>query len=302
MTASSSGGSGRREDEDPPVPPARVRPRAEDITFPIPPVKRLLGNASNADRAEARSKLLEIIRFHRFSVLFQPVVDVLDQTIMGHEALCRGPGGTAFEAADYLFGSSYELDLARDLDQACRDTVLQGCPRLEPGSKLFLNVLPDTLAAGLVSVREILDSVAEAGLVPSDVVLELSERIPLEHAGDLRRRVEPFRKAGFLIAMDDIGAGYWSLRRVPEVAPDFLKIDRCLVHALEKSEPQQDAVAAIVELGRRHGAEVICEGIEEQAELDEVIRQGARYGQGFLLAQPLGSPVSTVSYKRPATG
>src|SRR6185369_7948683 len=101
---------------------------------------------------------------------------------LGHEALCRGPGGTAFEAADYLFGSGHELDLAAELDHACRDTVLRGQLRLEPGTKLFLNVLPATLAAGLVSVREIVDSVRGAGLDPADVVLELSERVPLHHA------------------------------------------------------------------------------------------------------------------------
>ena len=272
--------------------------RPEDVELPRVPLRRVLEDASDEMRAGARVELLDIIVHRRFSVVFQPVVDMTTGGVIGHEALCRGPGGTAFEAADYLFGSGHELDLAAELDHACRDTVLRGALALEPGTKLFLNILPATVAAGLVSAREILESIQAAGLLPTDVVLELSERVPLVHAEDLGRRLEPFREAGFPLAMDDIGAGYWSLRLVPEVEPAFLKIDRSLVTDLDQSTTKQDAVAAIIEMGRRHGGEVICEGIETQSELDEVIRLGARLGQGFLIAQPLSNPVREVAYRR----
>lgn len=300
------GGLPERDCTDPGLRPAERR-AAVDVEFSRLPIRRVLDDASDDLRRETRAELLDIIRHQRFSVVYQAIADVRTGVVLGHEALCRGPGGTAFEAADFLFASGHELDLAHELDKACRDAILRSPlglvgadESLGRGSKLFLNVLPDTLAAGLVSVREILDGLAGSGLGPGDVVLELSERIPLEHddADELRRRVEPFRAAGFLTAMDDIGAGYWTLRLVPALEPDFLKVDRSLIHGIHTSPTQQDIVAAIIEMGDTHGAEIICEGIEVEDELETIIRLGARFGQGFLLALPTPSPIQAVRLRR----
>ena len=300
MTHRSSGGDPAETEANESAVGSADRRAPADGTFRGAPIRRVLDEASDDMRRATRSELADIILHQRFTVVLQPIGDVRTGSVLGHEALCRGPGGTAFETADYLFATGHELDLAHELDKGCRAAILRSPLNLAAGTMLFLNVLPDTLAAGLVSVREILDGLSGTGIGPRDVVLELSERIPLEHddADELRRRVEPFHDAGFRIAMDDIGAGYWTLRLVPACEPDFLKVDRSLIHRIQESPMRQDAVAAIIEMGASHGAEIICEGIEFEEELDVVARLGARDGQGFLLGSPKPSPVTEVGLGR----
>jgi EAL domain-containing protein (putative c-di-GMP-specific phosphodiesterase class I) len=249
------------------------------------------GAAIASPETEPARFLREIIDGGTLTVVWQAIVDLGSHEVLGYEALCRGPKGTIFEAAEFMFSSSHELELAHELDAACHGAVFASAVAIRPGTKLFLNVLPVGIVRGLVTMERLEALVRCLGLQPGHVVLELSERTAVADLDELRLRLEPFRSAGFLVAMDDIGAGYWSARLVPQVAPDFLKVDRSLVQRIHESQDQRDAVAAIVELGGMHSAGVVCEGIETQDELDCVRSLGAAYGQGFFLSAPLSEPV-----------
>ena len=249
---------------------------------------------SDPVRARERIELVDLIATRAFTVAYQPIVDLGSGAVLGHEALCRGPAGTAYAAAEHLFATSHALGLAHELDEACRAQVFDRPCRLGAGTKLFVNILPGSLADGLVTAEGLSSLLTTLGLLPGHVVLELSERVPIADSALLSESLTPFREAGFLVAMDDIGAGFWSLRLVPEVAPHYMKVDISLVRGLSGSAEQQGAVSAIVEMAARHGAEVICEGIEQAIDLQTVVALGVRYGQGFLLAAPAQEPVSGV--------
>jgi EAL domain-containing protein (putative c-di-GMP-specific phosphodiesterase class I) len=244
-----------------------------------------------AGDSEPARFLKQIIEGRSLTVVWQAIVDLRSHSVLGYEALCRGPKGTLFEAAEVMFSSSHELELAHELDEACHGAVFASCVTITPSVKLFLNVLPIGIVRGLVACDRLEALVRSLGLAPTDVVLELSERTHVADLDELRLRLEPFRAAGFLTAMDDIGAGYWSAKLVPQVAPDFLKVDRSLVSRLHESATQRDAVSAIVELGRLHRAGVICEGIETNDELECVRSLGVDFGQGFYLSAPLSEPI-----------
>jgi EAL domain-containing protein (putative c-di-GMP-specific phosphodiesterase class I) len=240
-------------------------------------------------RLSRKLHLADIIDRAHLTVAYQPIVDIKARAIAGYEALCRGPQGTPFEVADFLFNSSHELELAHELDETCRRLILSRRPAWPEGRLLFVNVLPDAIASGLTTPDKLLESLS-GFLPPRQVVLEMLERGRVGDWKIFRKRLAAFREAGFQLACDDVGTGVSSLRLVPEVEPDFLKVDLSLVRGVHESRAQQGVLVTLVELAARVGAEVICEGIEEQEELDVVESLGVRYAQGFLLARPAPVP------------
>jgi EAL domain-containing protein (putative c-di-GMP-specific phosphodiesterase class I) len=88
------------------------------------------------------------------------------------------------------------------------------------------------------------------------------------------------------LVVDDFGAGYSNLKRIVELHPKIVKLDRTLVEKLDKDRRQQTLVRHMVELCRELGAKVVAEGIETTDELKAARDCGAQYGQGYVLARP----------------
>jgi EAL domain-containing protein (putative c-di-GMP-specific phosphodiesterase class I) len=126
----------------------------------------------------------------------------------------------------------------------------------------------------------------DAGLEPSDLVLEVSERRadadPELFAASARR----VREGGFGLALDDVGTGYATLGTLERVRPDFLKMDVSIVRGIHENLIKQEMLASLVHIARRLGAEVVAEGIETAAETATLRAAGARFGQGYLFARP----------------
>jgi EAL domain-containing protein (putative c-di-GMP-specific phosphodiesterase class I) len=102
----------------------------------------------------------------------------------------------------------------------------------------------------------------------------------------LHRELEPLRRRGLRIAVDDAGAGYSSLRHVLELRPDFIKIDRWLIDGIAHDHARRVAVGAFMSLARDLGSVVIAEGVEQAADLAAVRRLGLHAVQGYLLGRP----------------
>lgn len=250
------------------------------------------------EKARLRRKLdlADVIEHARLRVSYQPIVDVQKREIFGYEALCRGPAETPFEMADFMFAASHELELAHELDDACRKLILTRPIRLPAGRRLFVNVLPDAIVSGLATPSRLLDLLRVSGIDPRHVVLELIERGQVTDFASFRARLREFRHAGFQLAVDDVGTGFSSLRLVPEVEPDFIKVDLSLIRGIDLSRSKQGVLVTLADLAARVGADLVCEGIETEAELDVVESLGARFGQGFLLARPADEIAQTLSY------
>ena len=93
-------------------------------------------------------------------------------------------------------------------------------------------------------------------------------------------------RAGIFLAVDDLGAGHSNLKRVLDLEPRIVKLDRALVTGLDKHRRQQTLVRHVVRLCVELGAEVVAEGIETYDELSAVVDSGAHYAQGYLLGRP----------------
>jgi EAL domain-containing protein (putative c-di-GMP-specific phosphodiesterase class I) len=139
---------------------------------------------------------------------------------------------------------------------------------------------------GLVeSVRRAL---AETGVEPGRLTLEITESVLMQHTDATLVRLAELRALGVRIAIDDFGTGYSSLSYLQRFPVDILKIDRSFIAEVTAVTDQPVVASAIVELARALGLDLVAEGIETPAQLAWLTARGCRFGQGFLIARPLG--------------
>jgi len=126
----------------------------------------------------------------------------------------------------------------------------------------------------------------EAGLPPSALTLEITERTLLDDQAVHRRALAELRELGVELALDDFGTGYSALGYLTRVPLDVLKVDRIFI-ARVTEEPRGDALlAGILAMARGLGLRTVAEGIEHGGQLDALRALGCDLGQGYLLARP----------------
>ena len=133
-------------------------------------------------------------------------------------------------------------------------------------------------------------ALAETGLPPSALTIELSERMLVEDAGLIADRLAELRDLGVKLAIDDFGTGYASLAHLRQLPADIIKIDPSFVSGLGQDPVLTMLTKTIVQVGRDLGMQVVAEGIEEPRQLAELREMGCGYGQGFLVARPMAAP------------
>jgi len=112
----------------------------------------------------------------------------------------------------------------------------------------------------------------------------------IEDAAQLKRVLDSYRRDGFRVALDDLGAGWSTLTLVHRLRPDFIKLDRELICQVHR-DPVKDLIASkLLEIGRGLGIRTIVEGVEHGAELQWARARGADFVQGFLIARPAPGP------------
>ena len=237
-------------------------------------------------RDERARELRSIVDEARITTYYQPIVDMERRSIMGYEALTRGPVNTAFEVPESLFSLSSTARLSVELDALCRRHAVRNARGIDPAKKLFLNSLPEGLEPRGFADSDLLRDLEERALEPRNLVLEISERTSIEDFEAFGRDLALLRQHGYLVAIDDVGTGYSSLQAITEVQPDFLKIDISLIKNIHQSLIKQELVRSLLQVGSRIGAQVIAEGIESEEEHRTLRSCGVRYGQGFYLARP----------------
>lgn len=237
-------------------------------------------------------ELREIIRAGSVELVFQPVVELAAGRVVGYEAFVRGPRDTLFEPPRAMFEMSGRIGATTDLDRMCCKAAVAAFGRLSDRAelKLFLNVLPETLEDDTWRRAVFAGWLAEAGLSPGQVVLDVSERSAHDGAVFVER-LGRFRADGFGLAIDDIGTGSASREALEALAPDYLKLDVSIVRGIESNVIQQEVLQALVELADRIDAVVIAEGVEHVGEARTVRALGAPWAQGFLYAHPRPDPL-----------
>jgi diguanylate cyclase (GGDEF)-like protein len=242
------------------------------------------------DRLGLRSELQHAVDRQQLEVGYQPVVRLDSGALVAFEALLRwthprrGPIPPdvfiplAEEAGEIVRIGTWVME------QACRQ--LAEWQRLPGHQRLIVSV--NVSAAQLCEAdgsSRIVDLVRAAGINPSDVWIEVTER---SHAGeDVTLVTESLRSAGFHLALDDFGASYSNLAYLKQFPAECLKIDQSFVGNLATDRTNQRIVRGILAIAESLGLIVVAEGVERTADKDALLSLGCRLGQGHLFAPAL---------------
>ena len=233
-----------------------------------------------------RQELLRILAAKLLTPLFQPLVSLHDGSILGYEALIRGPSDSALHSPLMLFKTAEEFDLLEPLELLCRQLSVQAFADAAVDGLLFLNVNPMLLLTSDHPSGMTKSFIQHAGLEPARIVIELSEQFQVEDTELFISAVKHYREFGFKIAIDDLGSGFSGLKLWSELQPDIVKIDRYFIDQLHCDPIKKAFVKNIIELSKSTGSMVVAEGIETTEELICCRELGADVGQGYLLGRP----------------
>lgn len=237
------------------------------------------------------NELSYIIKNKAITTVFQAILNVQNQSVVGYEALTRGPKGSLLSSPDQLFQHATQAGLLSELEILCRDNAINKFAELKLSGKLFLNISPLVLLSKNHPQGETIKLVEKAGLNCQQIVIELSEKHPFPNNSTLRAALDKYRKFGFNVAIDDLGTGYSGLKVWSQLLPNIVKIDRYFVDNCHNDSFKQKFLKAMFDLATAAEAEIVVEGIECSQEYDFLLTLGMTYAQGFYLAKPELEPI-----------
>ena len=232
-------------------------------------------------KRERAKNLQRVLLREEIKSVYEPIVELDTLKTIGFEGLSRGPKDTILENPVSLFAVAEECDLAFEVDRLCRRLAIGRSPDLEDGQRLFLNVRISSLLDRELDASRI----GELGWSPRSMVLEISEREVIANYPIFRLAVDDLAKLGFGIALDDVGAGYNSLKAAFELQPDFLKLDMSLVRGIDDDPHKWELVDGLRRFAGAMNTRIIAEGIETEAEFSVLQDLGIDAGQGFLFSR-----------------
>jgi EAL domain-containing protein (putative c-di-GMP-specific phosphodiesterase class I) len=215
-----------------------------------------------------------VLEQQRLTILFQPIASLRGRSVLGYEALVRGPADSALHNPLVLFSAAERCQRLAELDRLCQRLATARFLAMGLPGLLFLNMVPSLLLENDDHAERLIGQLGASGLPPQRVVLELSERYPLEDAQGLRRALEPYSQAGHAIAIDDLGAGYASLRLWSQLRPAYVKVDQHFVRGLDDDPVKREFVRSMGEIARGVGAQLVAEGVETAGELNVLAELG----------------------------
>jgi len=232
----------------------------------------------------------EIIESRSILTHFQPQVSLKRKAVIGLEALSRGfdPQSGELIPPTLLFGQARDKASRLALDRVCRTIAVESFATLHSKDKslmLSMNIDAACINEETRGSSHLLKLIKRCGISPNNVIIEIIESRCDDEAA-LLEFVRFYRKKNFLIALDDVGAGFSNLDRIPLVKPDVIKLDRSLVSGVHEQFHKLEVVRSFVQMSNRLGCLVLAEGVETAEESMCLLANGIDVFQGFFFARP----------------
>ncbi len=247
-------------------------------------------------RLEIVSDLQRAIGNGELTLQYQPIVELGTSRVTGAEALVRWWRGDQVVAPREFLGAAEESGLIVPLGEwVLREACAQGAAwrHSSSGSSwdigVSVNLSARQITAPGFSAR-VAAILADTGLPPEALTVEVNERILVEEDGLIVERLADLHRLGVRMAIDDFGIGYASLAHLRQLPLDTIKIDPSFVAGLGHDDTLTLLTRTVVQVGRELGLRVIAEGIEQPRQLAVLREMGCCYGQGFLVGRPMGAP------------
>ncbi len=253
-------------------------------------------NLGMAEAAEQR-RALEIdiqqaLRRDEFRLFYQPIVDIVDNRLLGAEALIRWHHPVnGLIPPDAFIPLAEETGLIVDigywvLEAACKQLSTWN----DAGRSCYLsiNISARQIPDGMTPER-LLEAVRRHGVEPSRLVLEITEGVLLKDMTQALNWLNAVRDMGFRIYLDDFGTGYSSLSYLKRFPVNTVKIDKSFVRDMSSDSSDLALVGAIIAMANSLGLEVVAEGVENLAQLKLLRQMNCRSIQGYYFSRPVAS-------------
>lgn len=223
-------------------------------------------------------RLREVIDRQAFRLVYQPIVFVARNQVVGYEALTRFQHEPV-RTPDKWFNEAAEVGLQEELELAVIRRALLDLERFPADTYLSLNISPETLLTG--SLERVLD-----GYPLERLMIEVTEHVSVRDYALIAERIAPLRACGLRLAVDDAGAGYASFRHILKLKPDVIKLDSSLIRRIDRELESRALAAALIRFAEETGCKIVAEGVETQAELEMLQSLKVNKAQGYLLGRP----------------
>ncbi len=251
-------------------------------------------HAAVLDRIELQADLRKAIERCELALVYQPIVELGTQQIIGAEALVRWnhPYRGLVSPMDFI-PLAEETGLIVEIGEWVLRTAATDAAQwpIPPGQQ------PVTITVNL-SARQMVDGnfidivkkvLATTKLDADRLVLELTESMLVGRSTDTLALLHRIRALGVRLAIDDFGTGYSSLGYLSQYPLDVLKIDRSFVQGMDHGPNGRALASAVVALGRSLKLKVVAEGIERAEQEWDLRNLGCDYGQGYLYSRPISN-------------
>ncbi|MFL5844501.1 MAG: EAL domain-containing protein [Solirubrobacteraceae bacterium] len=234
--------------------------------------------AAEDDRHRLLGQVRQVLAERLIDPVLQPIVELSTGRVAGYEALARFPL-IATRPPNVWFAHAQRLGLGFELEILAVERAIELLAALPGGVWLSINASPATVG----SVR-MLDVVRRAPA--GRLIIELTEHAEIADYPGFNTAVTALRDHGVRLAVDDTGAGFASLRHILDLRPEVIKLDMSLTRHIHRDRARRALVSALAEFALGLDADVVAEGIEEEAELEELRGLGVGLGQGYYLGRP----------------
>ena len=257
-------------------------------------VQRLLAAEARAagEASSLHSDIGAVCSGVGLQMAFQPIYRTNDASLYGYEALMRPPAPWANPLS--LIEAAHQSGLGVQLELACCEQAIRSFVSLRLSGRLFINLGAAAVESSGVIDNSIVQCALASGLPPGRIVVELTEREPIQDMDRVVETMRALRQCGLGVALDDYGQGYSGMRVWLELLPEILKVDQYFISGLHTSSAKFEALRSLVRMAESLDTLLIAEGVETAQELAILRDLGIALVQGYLLGRPAFDPPSSV--------
>ncbi|MCF6777520.1 EAL domain-containing protein [Thiotrichales bacterium 19X7-9] len=232
--------------------------------------------------------LIDILKEGRILMYYQPIVNK-DKVIIGHEALLRAKSqSNELIYPKKIFDLANHSNLLFYLDREARvNAIINAKQNTFNDLKLFINFNPSSIYDPDFCLNTTIKAAKESNFLSSNIVFEIIETERINDYSYVVEIIKQYKKYGFKIALDDVGAGYSSLNAIMLLKPDIVKIDMQLIRNIDSDSVKQVIVQRLVDVCSDLGIVSLAEGVETEAEYQCLKSFNIGYMQGFYFGRPV---------------
>jgi diguanylate cyclase (GGDEF)-like protein len=255
-------------------------------------------HARAVELLKLENDLRRAIERQEFCLLYQPIVSLETETLVGFEALVRWEHperGTVMP--DEFIALAEETGLIIEIgDWVLREACSQLRAWHTATGREFLTMSVNLSGKQLTQpdiIEQIEKTLHDTGLNAKRLRLEITESVVMENAELATTTLIQLRKLGVNLSIDDFGTGYSSLSYLHRFPVNTLKIDRSFIGRMSKGDENSEIVRTICTLATNLGMEVVAEGVETREQLGLLQALRCQFGQGFLFSRPVNAEKAT---------